>query len=77
MIESISSSFPASSLMAASITLAYVGPGLGVGVVATVFGVLGAILLFVVGVVYYPIKRLFTRRRANDDSSIPPTEASQ
>jgi hypothetical protein len=36
---------------------AYIGPGVGAGVVATVLGVVSSIFLFLVGIVYYPIKR--------------------
>lgn len=41
---------------------AYIGPGLGTGVIASVLGVLGSILLVMIAVVYYPIKRLLRRR---------------
>jgi len=38
---------------------AYVGPGLGLGAVGAVLGVLFSILLAIVAVFWYPIKRLF------------------
>ena len=38
---------------------AYVGPGLGAGAVATVLGILAGILMLVVGIVWYPIKKLY------------------
>ena len=37
---------------------AYIGPGLGAGALATIFGVLLAILMLIVGIVWYPLKRL-------------------
>jgi hypothetical protein len=37
---------------------AYIGPGLGTGVVATVLGVLAGLLMLLVGVIWYPLKRL-------------------
>ena len=40
---------------------AYIGPGLGVGVIATVLGILGSIILAVFAVVWYPLKRLFKK----------------
>ena len=43
--------------------LAYVGPGLGAGTLAAVLGVLGGILMLVVGVVWYPLKRMVRRLR--------------
>ena len=42
---------------------AYVGPGMSGGVIAVVFGILGAIILALFGVLYYPIKRAFKGRR--------------
>ena len=41
--------------------IAYVGPGLGVGAVSAVLGVVLGLLMLVVGVVWYPIKRLIRR----------------
>ena len=43
--------------------LAYVGPGLGAGTLAAVLGVVGGILMLVVGVVWYPLKRVIRRFR--------------
>lgn len=43
--------------------LAYVGPGLGAGALAAVLGVVGGILMLVVGVLWYPIKRVVRRFR--------------
>jgi hypothetical protein len=50
-------------LAAASAAHAYIGPGLGAGVIGTVLGILGSILLALVALLYYPIKRLVKRRR--------------
>jgi len=36
---------------------AYVGPGLGLGAIAAVLGVFVALLLLVVGLIWYPLKR--------------------
>ncbi len=50
------------SLMAYSpVALAYVGPGLGAGAVATVLGIVAGLGLLLVGVIWYPIKRLIRR----------------
>mgnify|MGYP001461256798 CR=1 FL=1 len=43
---------------------AYVGPGLGAGAIGALVGVVGAVLLAVFAVVYYPIKRMLRRRSA-------------
>lgn len=54
-------------LSAASLALmpmaaqAYIGPGLGAGAVAAVLGVLGSLVLMIIAIVYYPIKRLLKR----------------
>ena len=42
---------------------AYIGPGMGGGVIAAVLGVLGAILLALFGFLYYPIKRMLKNRK--------------
>jgi hypothetical protein len=54
----------AAALMGFSLdALAYVGPGLGAGAVAAVLGVVGGILMLVVGIVWYPLKRVIRRFR--------------
>jgi len=42
---------------------AYTGPGLGLGAVGVAFGLIGSILLAIVSVVWYPVKRLVRRIR--------------
>lgn len=50
---------------------AYIGPGMGAGLVATVLGIVGAFVLSIVGILYYPIKRYLKKRKleraARDD----------
>ncbi|MDC9727354.1 MAG: hypothetical protein PSN35_05935 [Candidatus Thioglobus sp.] len=48
-------SFPAS---------AYIGPGMGGGAIAVVFGILAAIFMAIFGFIYYPVKRWLKRRKA-------------
>lgn len=43
---------------------AYGGPGLGLGAVATALGILGAIVLGLISILWYPCKRLVRRLRA-------------
>lgn len=50
---------------------AYLGPGLGLGAITTALGVLGAILLGIVSVVWYPVKRLIRRLRGKSASARP------
>jgi hypothetical protein len=40
---------------------AYIGPGVGAGLIATVLGILTAICLALFAVIWYPIKRLLGR----------------
>ncbi len=47
---------------------AYVGPGLGLGAIAAFFGAVLAVLLAIVGVVWYPIKRLLGRRKSAEQT---------
>lgn len=49
--------------LTASPAYAYLGPGLGLGSIGVVFGLIGSILLGIVSVVWYPIKRLVRRLR--------------
>ena len=42
---------------------AYVGPGMGGGVIAAIIGFFAAILLGLWGILYYPIKRALKNRR--------------
>lgn len=43
--------------------MAYIGPGAGAGLIASVLGLLAALVLAIFGIVYYPLKRFFTHRR--------------
>jgi len=43
---------------------AYVGPGLGLATLAVVLGVIGSVLLAVFAILWYPLKRLFKKRKA-------------
>jgi hypothetical protein len=42
---------------------AYMGPGAGIGTILAALGVLGAIMLWLFSLIYYPIKRLMRKRR--------------
>lgn len=42
---------------------AYIGPGMGGGVIAAVIGFFAAILLAIWGILYYPIKRALKNRK--------------
>jgi hypothetical protein len=51
---------------------AYIGPGAGIGVIGTVIALLGAVLLAIVGFIWYPMKRLLARKKGKTNrGSIP------
>jgi len=60
---------------------AYIGPGAGIGVIGTVIALIGAVILAIIGFVWYPIKRLCTKNQdkkmsknseKSDDEPSPP-----
>ena len=50
-------------LSISSPVFAYIGPGMGGGIIAGVLGVIGAILLALFGILYYPMKRMLKNRK--------------
>ena len=50
-------------LSISSPVVAYIGPGMGGGVIAAVLGVIGAVLLALFGIIYYPVKRMLKNRK--------------
>ena len=48
--------------------LAYIGPGAGISAIGTVVAFIGAILLAVVGFIWYPIKRLLGKIKKKEKS---------
>lgn len=48
---------------------AYIGPGLGLGTIGVVLGVLGSIILAFFAILWYPLKRLFRRKKSNNEES--------
>ena len=48
---------------------AYIGPGMGGGVIAAIVGFFAAILLGLWGILYYPIKRALKKRKDKKISS--------
>ena len=45
---------------------AYFGPGAGIGALAAVLGVIGAVLLGLFAIIYYPIKRAIAKKKAKE-----------
>lgn len=48
---------------------AYIGPGMGGGVIAAIFGIIAAFFLGLWGILYYPIKRAFKNKRKKNTLS--------
>ena len=46
-----------------SLFFAYIGPGMGGGVIAAIFGIIAAFFLGLWGILYYPIKRAFKNKK--------------
>ena len=42
----------------------YIGPGMGGGVIAAIFGIIAAIFLGLWGILYYPIKRALKNKKS-------------
>ena len=48
---------------------AYIGPGMGGGVIAAIFGIIAAFFLGLWGILYYPIKRAFKNKKKKNSLS--------
>jgi hypothetical protein len=57
-------------LLVPSLAHAYIGPGAGITAIGSLLALVGAVLLALVGFVWYPIKRL-RRNRAKSTSQAP------
>ncbi len=65
-----------SGLLLADMAMAYGGPGVSAGLIAVVLGILGAIFLAFLSIVWYPIKRLFKPRKVATEESKPARQAT-
>jgi hypothetical protein len=65
------------SLLVSGTAQAYVGPGAGVTAIGAVLSLVGAVLLALVGFIWYPVRRLLRGRakRANLAPGTPATES--
>ena len=66
MTESIFISIIFSNL---SPLFAYIGPGMGGGVIAAIFGIIAAFFLGLWGILYYPIKRALKNKKKKNTLS--------
>ena len=53
---------------------AYIGPGAGLSAIGSVLALVGAVLLMIVGFVWYPVKRALARRK---QASLPPESVDE
>ncbi len=44
---------------------AYLGPGIGGGIIAATVGLVVAILIGLIGLIWFPLKKLFKKRKKN------------
>ena len=49
--------------------LAYIGPGAGITAIGTVIALLGAIILAIVGFIWYPLKRFLSKKKERNSNS--------
>ena len=47
---------------------AYIGPGLGLGTIGVILGVLASSVLILVSILWYPLKRFYKWLRKNKDT---------
>ena len=57
------------ALLVPGLAQAYIGPGAGIGAIGSLIGVLAAIVLAIVGLVWYPLKRILNRRKKDGAKS--------
>ena len=53
------------SAISTDIAHAYLGPGLGLGAIGAVIGLFVAVFLSIVGVIWYPLKRMMRKTKAS------------
>lgn len=56
---------------------AYMGPLMSLGAIGAALGVAGTFILGILGVVFYPIKKLYRRIRGISDEEAPPPKLPQ
>jgi hypothetical protein len=62
--------------LSATPAAAYIGPGLGMGVIATIFGSIAAFFMVLAGLVWYPFKVMLRKRREKKLGASAQTAAS-
>jgi len=57
-----------SILLVPALASAYVGPGAGLSAIGSVLALIGAVIMLIVGFLWYPIKRMLRKRKQSSDS---------
>ena len=55
------------TLLFENLALAYLGPGMGGGVIAATIGIIIAIFAALFGIIWFPIKRLIKKKKAQKE----------
>lgn len=50
---------------------AYSGPGVGLGAISVVLGIVGSVFLMTVSLIWYPFKRMIRSLRQRNDRPVP------
>ncbi len=66
LTRGIAAAFAIILLLAAAPAAAYVGPGAGLSAIGTLVALVVAVLLAILGFVWYPVKRIFGKPKAAD-----------
>lgn len=48
---------------------AYIGPGAGLGAIGALFAIIGAVFLAIVGLLWYPLKRMIKGKKSSANSA--------
>jgi ABC-type bacteriocin/lantibiotic exporter with double-glycine peptidase domain len=62
-LDSISTLFFTSTIFLPSTAVAYVGPGAGLSAIGSLLALIAAVLLAIVGFLWYPLKRIMKKRK--------------
>jgi len=61
---------------ATSPAAAYIGPGLGLGVIASIFGAIAAFFMMLAGLVWYPVKDMLRKGKEKKAAAGPASDAA-
>lgn len=64
-----------SACLLPTVALAYIGPGAGLSAIGSLLALIGAVLLAIVGFVWYPVRRLLRRGKAGKGGAPPAGKA--